>query len=94
MGCDKQLSGSHRKIIKSKATSTQDSNHSDASGRVSRKTTRRGNGAQITEAMDNISNRKVKMAGETCYVEERVSKGNLSRLKNPQEREGKSDIRK
>ena len=53
-GCAEQLSGSHRNKNKSEATSTQDTNHSDASGRVSLKTTQRGNGAQFTGAMGNL----------------------------------------
>ena len=53
-GCAKQLSDSHRNKNKSEATSTQDTNHSDASGRVSLKTTRRGNGAQVTGAKENL----------------------------------------
>ena len=53
-GCAKQLSDSHRNKNKSEATSTQDTNHSDASGRVSLKTTQRGNGVQVTGAMANL----------------------------------------
>ena len=53
-GCAKQLSDSHRNKNKLEASSTQDTNHSDASGRVSLKTTRRGNGAQFTGAMGNL----------------------------------------
>ena len=47
-GCAKQLSDSHRNKNKSEAKSIQDTNHSDDSGHVSLKTTRRGNGAQVT----------------------------------------------
>ena len=54
-GCAKQLSDSHRNKNKSEATSTQDTNHSDASGRVSLKTTRQGNGVQDTGAMENLN---------------------------------------
>ena len=73
-GCFKQLSDSHCNKNKSEATSTQDTNHSDASGRVSLKTTRRGNGAQVTGAMENLNKvtkdiRIKKMAGETCNEE-------------------------
>ena len=48
-GCGK---GSHRNTSKSEATSTPETNHSDAHGRVNLKTTRRGKGAQNMEAMD------------------------------------------
>ena len=36
------------------AKSIQDTNHSDDSGHVSLKTTRRGNGAQVTGAKENL----------------------------------------
>ena len=52
-GCAKQLSDSHRNKNKSEATSTQDTNHSDANGRVCLKTTQRGKGAKVTGAMEN-----------------------------------------
>ena len=44
--------GSHRNTSKSEATSTPETNHSDAHGRVNLKTTCRGKGAQNMEAMD------------------------------------------
>ena len=97
-GCAKQLSDSHRNKNKSEATSTQDTNHSDASGRVSLKTTRQGNGVQDTGAMENLN--KVtkeiiikKMAGETCNEEGMVAKEKVSSLKNTKVREEKTDIR-
>ena len=40
--CAEQLSGLHRIKNKSEVTSTRDTNHSDASGRVSLNTTHRG----------------------------------------------------
>ena len=96
-GCAKQLSDSHRNKNKSEATSTQDTNHSDASGRVSLKTTRRGNGAQFTGAMENLYKvtkeiRIKKMASETCNEEGMVAK-EVSGLKNTKVRGGKTDIR-
>ena len=86
-GCAKQLSDSHRNKNKSEATSTQDTNHSDASGRVSLKTTRRGNGAQFTGAMENLCKvtkeiRIKKMASETCNEEGMVAKEEVSGWKN------------
>ena len=97
-GCAKQLSDSHRNKNKSEATSTQDTNHSDASGRVSLKTTRRGNGAQVTGAMENLNKvtkdiRIKKMAGETCNEEGMVAKEKVSRLENTKVQEEKTDIR-
>ena len=50
-GCGKKLPVSQRKTRKSEATSTRDSNHSDAHGCVRLETTHRGNGAQEMEAM-------------------------------------------
>ena len=92
-GCAKQLSDSHRTNNKSEATSSRDINHSDASGQVSLKTTRRGNGAKVTGAMGNLFKvYKEKMAGETCNEGEMVTKGKLSRLENTKVR-GKTDIR-
>ena len=92
-GCAKQLSDSHRTNNKSEATSSRDTNHSDASGQVSLKTTRRGNGAKVTGAMGNLFKvYKEKMAGETCNEGEMVTKGKLSRLENTKVRE-KTDIR-
>ena len=97
-GCAKQLSDPHRNKNKSEATSTQDTNHSDASGRVSLNTTRRGNGTQVTGAMEDLY--KVtkeiiikKMVGETCNEEGMVAKEKVSRLKNTKIREEKTDIR-
>ena len=95
-GCAKQLSGSHRNKNKSEATSTQETNHSDASGRVSLKTTRRGNGAQNMEAMDEVTKEiKRKRTGEACKEEgNAVAKGKARMLKNSEERKGvKTDIR-
>ena len=66
-GCAKQLSVSHRNKNKSEATSTQDTNHSDASSRVILKTTRRGNDALFTGAMENL-------AGNICNKEGVVAK--------------------
>ena len=97
-GCAKQLSDSHRNKNKSEATSTQDTNHSDASGRVSLKTTRRGNGAQFTGAMENLYKvtkeiRIKKMASETCNEEGMVAKEEVSGWKKTKVRGGKTDIR-
>ena len=69
-GCAEQLSGSHRKTSNSEATGTQDTNHSDAHGRVNLKTTHRGNGVQNMEAMDKLKN--LKMTGESRTVEGNV----------------------
>ena len=82
MGCGK---GSHRNTSKSEATSTQDTNHSDAHGRVNLKTTCRGKGAQNMEAMDILT--KEKMAGESCREE-----GNVI-AKAQARKEEKTDIR-
>ena len=92
-GCAEQLSGSHRKTSKSEATGTQDTNHSDAHGRVNLKTTHRGNGVQNMEAMDKLKNEK--MTGESCRVEGNVfAKGKARMLKNSKEgNEIKTDIR-
>ena len=92
-GCAKQLSDSHRNKNKSEATSTQDTNHSDANGRVCLKTTQRGKGAKVTGAMENNLIEVKKMAGETCNEGEMVAKGKLSGLENTKVREEKSDIR-
>ena len=89
-GCGKQLSKSQRKTPrgdKSEATSTQDTDHSDASGRVSLKTTRRGNGAQFTGAIENLYKvtkeiRIKKMASETCNEEGMVAKEEATGWKN------------
>ena len=92
-GCRKQLSGSQRNKNKSEATSTQDTNHSDASGRVTLKTTRRGIGAQNMEAMEKVTKetKRKRMSGETCKEEENVvAKGRARKLKSSEER---TDIR-
>ena len=69
-GCGKQLSESQRKTPrgdKSEATSTQDTNHSDARGDVNQETTLKGIGSQSMEAMDKFTNREnEKMTGESC----------------------------
>merc|ERR1739842_196868 len=75
-----------------------DTNHSDASGRVSLKTTRRGNGAQVTGAMENLYKvtkeiRIKKMASETCNKEGMVAKEEVSGWINTKVRGGKTDIR-
>merc|ERR1711872_534021 len=62
-------------------------NHSDDSGHVSLKTTRRGNGAQVTGAKGK------KMAGETCNEGGVVAKRKLSRLENTRYEKKKKDIR-
>ena len=49
MGCKEHLSDLHRNTSKTEATSTPDSNHSGASGRVRLKTTHRGNSVQKLE---------------------------------------------
>ena len=66
-GCGKQLPGSHRNTNKSEATSTPDSNHSDAHGRVRLETTHRGNGAQEMEAMVKV-NKQIKRKKWTSHV--------------------------
>ena len=70
MGCGKQLSESQHKTpsgYKSEATSTQDTNHSDARGDVNQETTLKGIGSQSMEAMDKFTNgENEKMTGESC----------------------------
>ena len=51
-GCGK---GSHRNTSKLEATSIQDTNHSDAHGRVNPKTTCRDKGAHNMETMDMLT---------------------------------------
>ena len=68
-GCAKQLSDSHRNKNKSEAKSIQDTNHSDDSGHVSLKTTRRGNGAQVTGAKGKKWRVKHVMKGEWLQKE-------------------------
>ena len=92
-GCAKQLSESHRNKNKSEATSTQDTNQSDAKGHVRLKTTRRGNGAQKTGAMENLVKVTKKLAGEACNEEGMVEKEKMSRLETTKAREEKTDIR-
>ena len=62
-GCGKLLN-SHRKTIKdgckSEATSTQDTNHSDARCRMNQETTLKGNGSQSMEAMDKFTEWELK----------------------------------
>ena len=85
-GCGK---GSHRNTSKSEATSIQDTNHSDAHGRVNPKTTCRGKGAHNMEAMDMLTKeiKKEKITGESCREEGNViAKGQASM-------EEKTDIR-
>ena len=63
MGCGKQLSKSQRKTPrgdKSEATSTQDTNHSDARSNVNQETTLEGIGSQSMEAMEKFTNGKNK----------------------------------
>ena len=58
-GCGKQLSKSQRKTPrgdKSEATSTQDTNHSDARSNVKQETTLEGIGSQSMEAMEKFTN--------------------------------------
>ena len=60
-GCGKQLSKSQRKTPrgdKSEATSTQDTNHSDARSDVKQETTLEGIGSQSMEAMEKFTNRE------------------------------------
>ena len=68
MGCGKQLSKSQRKTPrgdKSEATSTQDTNHSDARGDVNQETTLKGIGSQSMEAMEKFTYRE-KKTRESC----------------------------
>ena len=69
-GCGKQLSKSQRKTPrgdKSEATSTQDTNHSDARSDVKQETTLEGIGSQSMEAMEKFTNRENgKKTGESC----------------------------
>ena len=86
--CGEQLSGSHRNKSKSEATSTQDTNHSDASGCVRLNTTHRGNGVQRMEAIvKETKDLQEKMAGNVD------AKGKVRQVKNLEEREEKTDIR-
>ena len=55
-GCAAQIS--NRMKSKSKAASTQDTNHSDARGDVNQETTLKGIGSQSMEAMEKFSNEK------------------------------------
>ena len=67
----------------------QDTNHSDAHGRVNLKTACRGKGAHNMEAMDMLTKeiKKEKMTGESCREEGNViAKGNARK-------EEKTDIR-
>ena len=60
-GCGKQLSDSQRKTPRgdmSEATSTQDTNHSDARGNVNQEITLKGIGSQSMEAMDKFTDGK------------------------------------
>ena len=88
-GCGEHLSGSHRNTSKSEATSTQDTNHSDAHGRVNLKTTCRGKGAHNMEAMEMLTKeiKKEKMTGESCREE-----GNVI-AKGKARKEERTDIR-
>ena len=101
-GCGKHLSGSHRNTSKSEATSTQDTNHSDAHGRVNLKTICRGKGAHNMEAMDMLTKeiKKEKMTGESWREEGNViangkaSKEEKTDIRNwfRKEAEGKANI--
>ena len=66
MGCREHLSDSYRNTSKTETTSIRDSNHSDASDRVSLNTTHRGNKVQNMEAMDKVKQKIRKNTGETC----------------------------
>ena len=70
MGCGKQLSKSQRKTPrgdKSEATSTQDTNHSDAWSNVKQETTLKGIGSQSMEAMEKFTNgENEKKTRESC----------------------------
>ena len=88
-GCKEHLSDSQRNTSKSEATSTRDSNHSDARDRVRLKTTHRGSGAQKMETLGKVS--KEKNMGNSCW-----EGGNVVaevRRKKVEERKVKSDIR-
>ena len=63
-GCKEHLSDSQRSTSKSEATSTRDSNHSNACDRVRLKTTHRGSGGQKMEALSKVS--KGKITGKSC----------------------------
>ena len=69
-GCGKQLSKSQRKTPrgdKSEATSTQDTNHSDARSDVKQETTLKGIGSQRMEAMYKFTNgENEKKTRESC----------------------------
>ena len=72
-GCGKKLPVSQRKTHKSEATSTLDSNHSDAHGCVRLETTHRGNGAQEMEAMVKETKKiKIEKMGKPCLKDENV----------------------
>ena len=70
-GCGKQPSDSQCKTPrgnKLEATSTQDTNHSDARGHVNQETTLKGIGSQSMEAMDKFTDgkKRKKITGESC----------------------------
>ena len=87
--CAEQLSGLQRIKSKSEVTSTRDTNHSDASGRVSLSTTHRGNGVQNMDAMDKVKQKIRKNTGETC----REKGGNIAKVEGKKARVRNEDIR-
>ena len=93
-GCGKQLPGSHRNTNKSEATSTPDSNHSDAHGRVRLETTHRGNGAQEMEAMVKVNKQiKRKKMDKSCSEGGKVVANGRRIERKTEERGEKTDIR-
>merc|ERR1711874_787220 len=93
-GCGKQLPGSHRNTNKSEATSTPDSNHSDAHGRVRLETTHRGNGAQEMEAMVKVNKQiKRRKMDKSCSEGGKVVANGRRIERKTEERGEKTDIR-
>ena len=92
MGCKEHLSDLHRNTSKTEATSTPDSNHSGASGRVRLKTTHRGNGTQKLEALGKVSKRK-KYTGNSGWEEGNVVAEERMGLEKTGKRKENSDIR-
>ena len=94
MGCKEHLSDLHRNTSKTEATSTPDSNHSGASGRVRLKTTHRGNGAQEMEAMVKVNKQiKRKKMDKSCSEGGKVVANGRRIERKTEERGEKTDIR-
>ena len=91
MGCRKHLSDSHRITSKTETTSTSDSNHNGASGRVRLNTTHRGNGAQKLEALGKVTKRK--NSGNSGWEEGNVDTEERVGLEKTEKRKENSDIR-